>query len=61
MNPTPETPTPEPMLARLDAAIDELKALRARRWLDQYPPGHPERPTQLPDFVRDYERREATR
>jgi hypothetical protein len=49
------------MLARLDAAIDELKALRARRWLDQYPPGHPERPTQLPDFVRDYERREATR
>ena len=61
MNPTPETPTPEPMLARLDAAIDELKALRARRWLDQYPPGHPERHGPVPDFVRDYERREATR
>lgn len=58
----PETPAPEnPMLARLVAVIDELKAIRARRWLEQYPPGHPERHGPVPDFVRDYERKEATR
>ena len=55
MNPT--TPGPDPLLARLDAAIDGLKAIRARRWLDQYPPGHPERPADPPDYVREYERR----
>jgi hypothetical protein len=54
MNPT--TPGPDPLLARLDAVIDGLKAIRARRWLDQYPPGHSERPNP-PDYVREYERR----
>ena len=57
------TPGADPMDLRehLDAVIDELKAIRARRWLDQYPPGHPERPADPPDYVREYERRQETR
>lgn len=50
MNATPE------YLLRIDAVISELKAIRARRWLDQYPPGHPERPNDPPDYVLEYER-----
>lgn len=46
--------TDDLMLARLDRVIADLEAIRAQRWLDQYPPGHPERPAKAPEYVERY-------
>lgn len=44
----------EEATARVAGMILEVKRIRAIRWLNQWPDGHPERPAILPDFVRDH-------
>lgn len=40
-------------IQRLDHLILQLKAMRAERWLSEWPPGHPEQPTK-PAYVVHY-------
>ncbi len=41
---------------RCHLILEEMKAIR---WIMQWPPGHAERPKNVPDFVRRYERTHA--
>lgn len=46
-------------IARLDALIASVRAMRAERWLREWPAGHPERPNREPDYVIEYLNRRA--
>ena len=39
------------MLKRVERMLDVTRALRARRWHMEWPPGHPETPHRKPDHV----------
>lgn len=41
-------------IQRLDRLIRDVRAIRAERWLREWPNGHPDRPKAQPDFVRQY-------
>ena len=46
-------------IAALDRIIAQLQAIRAERWLQQWPSGHPERPNP-PLFVTEYLAKKAS-
>lgn len=46
-------------LASVERCKFLLEQMRAERWIMQWPPGHAERPKEVPEFVRKYERIKA--
>lgn len=42
------------LIARLDKLNHDLLAIRAERWLHEWPEGHADRPKRMPNYVRKY-------
>lgn len=42
------------LIQRVNRMIRDVRAIRAERWLAEWPLGNTERPRNLPDYVREY-------
>ncbi len=54
MTKEPQGCTVPGLIARLDKLNHDLLAIRAERWLHEWPEGHADRPKRMPGFVKKY-------